>query len=516
MSPASISAEPIDALSTPAAPALLARARELAARNPGWTALAGVLLFAFVWLLELACTSMAPPVDNVEQLVWIRQLAWGYYKHPPLPTFLMWLAVHVTGLNAWTSYLLGAATILGGMALFWRLLRELRGVRYANIALLATLCITFYNGRLNWYNHNTVLLVEVAAAALFTWRAFERRQLRWWLAIGVTLGLGAITKYEIAISGLSLALFWLAQRGWRERMHRLGALLALLVALLIFTPHLLWLHAHDFGPVAYAMESSLGVSLSPAERSLHTLAWLLDEVFNRAAPALLLLGAMYWKTRGRKAVAAAGEADPQRRRASRQLLLAWGLVPLLFMPALGLVTGAELQLQWGTPFLLFLVPCVMELAAPGRWDRASQGAAWAGFAALQVLLLAINIVTSPLGPFADDHWRKFSAERLEEAIVPEARRRLGGPIRVIVGPIGDAGALALVLPGQPLVLIDGRYDHSPWVSPELLATCGALQLLRTPTPGPGLTASGPPFQNLYWRVLRPAANAAGCSAQPAP
>src|SRR4249920_2024958 len=130
-------------------------------RTPAYV-IAGLLAFAFVWLLHLGQTSFAAPVDNIEQLVWVRSLEWGYYKHPPLPTWLLWLPVKIFGLTPWTTYVLGAALTLTALGLFWGFLARLRGQAYASVALAAAACITFYNGRLTYYNHNVVLLlVEV-------------------------------------------------------------------------------------------------------------------------------------------------------------------------------------------------------------------------------------------------------------------------------------------------------------------------------------------------------------------
>jgi 4-amino-4-deoxy-L-arabinose transferase-like glycosyltransferase len=505
-------------------PEALPRALALLLRGPAWAAELspgarvgiGFLLFAAVWLVVLDVTSFAPPVDNIEQLVWARSLEWGYYKHPPLPTFIARMAAAAFGATAWTTYLLGAATTLAAMAIFWRLLRHLRGARYATIAVLAALCVTFYNDRLYYYNHNIVLLLVVTAAAALCWRAFERRDLRWWAALGVVLGLGALTKYQVAVTVVCLACFWISQRGWRDPVHRTGLLLAALVALLMFTPHLLWLRSHDFGPVTYATRSSLGMDLGPAARTLNALGWLADALLNRCLPALILL---WVALRSAARLSAFMPAATQHHAAvhapsSRALLVCWGVVPLVFMPLVALLFGAELQLQWGTPFLLFVVPCVMELAAPARWNAASQRTAWTAFATIQCLLVAINIATSPIGPrsLADTHWRTFSAATLAARLGPPARARLGGPIAVVTGSIGEAGALALALPEQPLVLVDGRYDRSPWVSRALVASCGALELIHSKRPVAGAAPVGGAFPELYWRVLARDREAPACDA----
>jgi hypothetical protein len=105
----------------------------------------GLLVFAAIWLPLLAFNSLAPPVDNIEQLTWVRSLEWGYHKHPPLPTWLLWLPVQWLDLSPWAGYLLGAACTLGAFGSMWHLLARLRGPGYALVALLAALCIPYYN-----------------------------------------------------------------------------------------------------------------------------------------------------------------------------------------------------------------------------------------------------------------------------------------------------------------------------------------------------------------------------------
>jgi 4-amino-4-deoxy-L-arabinose transferase-like glycosyltransferase len=470
-----------------------------------WVAL-GLALFAGIWLTHLAHASLVPPVDDIEQLLWVRSLEWGYYKHPPLPTWLIWLPVQMFGLSAWVAYALGAVCTLGAMAMLWYLLARIRGSTHASVALLAVLCITYYNGRLYYFNHNSVLLLLSTLCAVLCWQAFSTRRLRWWLALGLALGLGALAKYQIAVTVLSLAAFLLHQRAWRDPQHRRGALLAGLVALTVFAPHIEWLHAHDFAPIRYAVESSLGARLGATERVLASLGWLLDQLFNRALPALILLAV----------VARSVPARPlaPHRDAARSLLLAWGVVPLLSMTLMGMAAGADLQLQWGTPFLLFAVPAVMELRPRLAWQRANVPGLVKVFIVIQGLLLVLSQLSSPLGPPAlrDRHWRAFDSAQLAERIAEPARAALSGPIRVVIGATGPAGALALRLPERPPVLIDGRFDRSPWIDADLLRRCGALQL------GParsmaGAMPVGPDFPGLAWRIVPRELGAAPCPAE---
>ena len=179
---------------------------------------------------------------------------------------------------------------------------------------------------------------------------------------------------------------------------------------------------------------------------------------------------------------------------------------------LGLVTGADLQLEWGTPFLLFLPAAAMEALGwsqrPPRWQTQR---ALIVFVLLQLLLLIVNVATSPMGPLRwnASQWEQLDAKAFAEKIAVPARAALGGPMRVIAGPGDIAGALALELPEWPRVLIEGNYQFSPWVSAELVHRCGALVVGPASRMAKGLPV-GPGFPDLRWLVVPRAGDADPC------
>lgn len=485
--------------------------------GPGPQTLVALLLLSFgiIWLAHLSYVSLSPPTDNIEQLTWVNSLEGGYYKQPPLPTWLFWLPVKLFGASVWTSYVAGAFCTLGAIALLWRLLCEVRGWRYATLALLAVLCITYYNGRLYYYNHEVVLMVFSTASAAFCWKARVTGRTVWWAALGVALGLGALAKYQVAVTVTCVLVFWLHQRGWRDPVQRRGLLLAFLIALLVFVPHICWLRAHDFAPIHYAVDSSIGAQLKPSTRVFESLHWLADQMLNRALPAWIVLGAAAFAWRRRDSRPRSRRRDAlQPADAGRALLLSWGLVPLLFMPAIGLLVGANLPLHWGTPFLLFAVPAAMELSnARVPWQRLALRPASAAFGAMQIALLLVSYATSPIGLTAlqRDRWLGFDSAALARALEQPARAALGGKIHFISGPAAIAGALAVALADHPKVLIDGRMDQSPWIKPQRIKQCGALELGSAGSLSGGRPV-GHAFPGLFWRVKKRQAGAASCPA----
>ncbi|QTD47268.1 glycosyltransferase family 39 protein [Ottowia testudinis] len=440
-----------------------------------------MLVFGMVWLWLLAATSRVAPVDNLEQLAWVRSIEWGYYKHPPLPTWLLAPLQAVFGPSEWLTYVLGAGVTLLSLSLFWGLLRSMRGSAYATVALLAVLCITFYNGRLYYYNHNVVMLLCSVLVVALLWRLTLRPSLWGWAGIGLLMGLGMLAKYQIVIAGTCVGLWWLHMRWWRHPTHRAGAVLAVGIASAVFWPHLQWLWANDWMPLRYADSTSIGVHMHWSRRPLHALVWVADWLLNRSLPAWILLAlAFWWAARQRVPAAVAAADGSDRARWSRQFLLLWGSVPTLFMVTMALVGGVDLQKHWGTAFILWSVPMVMEwLAARGR--RVSLEVvrtAWPIFALVQMVLLLQYWAASPHGlpGYKVRQWHHFPAGKLARTVAPEARKALGGPIDIISGPHDVAQAIAIRLPEKPRVLISGELKYSPWIQASELKTARVIEV----------------------------------------
>ena len=484
----------------------LIRVRRSAAESGQLPVAVWLGVWAVVWVLVLSLLSWSPPMDSVEQLVWVRSLEWGYAKHPPLPTILIWPFVQLFGIHHAVVDIAGGVVIALALWAAWRLVKEMAGTHFAALSLLGTLCITYYSGRTNFYNHNTVLLVFVAGAAWFCWRAFADRSRTAWLALGLMLGLGALAKYQVVLAALSVVAFWTLKRGWRDARHVRGLLEGAGVAALVFSPHLWWLFTHDFLPMHYARRSALVAVMPCLQRAAHALHWLADQG-NRLSPAFLLAVGVWWKIRMVTRTATATNAAPSSASSTHpdalRFMVAWGLLPLVTIVLIGLVTGANLQFQWGTAFVLFTCPALMLCCCKKRTiDDVPFDVALRVFLVVQGLLLATMWATSPVSGLG---WSKsqtsnFRSAHFAERIGAEARKAFGGPVPVIGGAANIASALAIRLPERPLVLLDGDYVASPWVSAAFVERNGMLWVGNAASKPPAGLVANWESDNLWWAV----------------
>ena len=466
-----------------------------------------LLVFGALWLLVHGGSVLVPPMDNLEQLIWVRKLDWGYYKHPPLTTVLLWPLVQLFGLHGWVTYVLGGGLTLASLGWLWWLLRRMQDSRFATLALLAMLCITFVAGRLHFYNHNITLLLFTVASAVFAWLAFEQQRWRWWLLLGCSLGLGALAKYQIGLSVVALLVLWLLARGWQSPVHRGGLVLAGLVSMAVFAPHAWWQLQQGGGALGYALSTSVEAGEAGVSGALGSLQWLADQLLGRAmlSGLLLGLGVWFWRRRLRRQPPEAAipnanlrQEDGGKQRAplsARIFLLVWGGVPLLLMTLMGMLMGSELQRHWGVAYLPILLPGLMLLAPRVDWAGVLSRPVWRTFLVLQLLLVAQVVLTSAHGlpKWRNKSWRNFDAARVAAAMTPQVQQALGGPVRVIIGDSKEAGAVALALRERPLVLLNNNYRWSPWVPEDLVARCGAVVLradyLVAPTKEPATEAA---------------------------
>lgn len=489
----------------------------------GWVRLGLLLAWMAAWMGLTWAISRTPPLDNAEQLTWVRQLAWGYYKHPPLPTAFLWPWVQVFGIQEWVTYAAAAVVTGAGMVVAWRLVAALLGERLADIALLSTLCNVHYTQRLAHFNHDVLLMPCVGLAALCCWHAFERRSRIHWAGVGLALGLGALAKYQVALAAVSLLTWWLLERGWSDRVHRQGLVLATALAVLIVAPNLAWVVGNDYLPLRYVADNSLSSALDGAQATPTPWKWIGDQL-GMGLGSLLMLAGLFWWGRARPRVQPSGDLgadlpahsqEEQRLLRPRRFLLCWGVLPLALIPLIGLVLHARLHANWADAYLPLTCAALLAVWRSAPWRRWGPRPIGVAFALVQCVLVGVTLSQVHRewpGLNLSAHPRRFASQQLADQIGPDARAALGGAIRVIAGPYRLAGVLSLRLAERPLVWIDGRHDISPWVPDELPRRCGVLWVGTREQAPPAGVAAVPFGDGLWWGVQRAEAGR-GCGRQ---
>jgi 4-amino-4-deoxy-L-arabinose transferase-like glycosyltransferase len=314
-----------------------------------------IALFAYalvdviVWAVWPLVVNYRPSGDNYEQLRWAENLAWGYDKHPPLPTMVLWVTEQIFPTGIALTYALGGVQVAVMLAVVWWLTKKMLGERHALLAVLFVSCVTYYNNRLNHYNHNTALLFAYALCVMCTYQASTTKQWKWYALLGVTWAIGLLSKYQmvVAIACNGLFLLWTHRHQWPMLVGRL--LLAGGVCTLLLVPHVLWLIDNQFPSFNYAAKF-VAADVPWLQRPVDVISFLLDQLM-RVAPVGALCLLLRYVPRKKEAVASTDEASPF----AKAFLLAHAWLPLALMCALSVVAGTDLQMHWGTAFIWMTV-----------------------------------------------------------------------------------------------------------------------------------------------------------------
>jgi 4-amino-4-deoxy-L-arabinose transferase-like glycosyltransferase len=448
-----------------------------------------------LWSLMCAANYSSLEIDSAEQFVWAVSMEGGYWKHPPLPSWIMHGLVQVFGASVVLPLAATQVCIVTALALTWRLGCEFMSPMRSFIAMALTSLVTYHNICGDSFNHNTVLLPFQAATVLLFYLACKRGAWHLWALAGLFAGLSMLVKYVALLPLAGLLLYVLLDSTLHTRRALSGLALAIGVFVLVLLPHGLWLHASNFLPFRYAQEVTretpgLGATLSSlADFSLTQVI--------RLSP--FLMGCCFLfraKSSGQEIRGASALSRPQG-------LFLWTAVcaPLLLTMAFGLCTETALQGRWGANAFLLVGMVTM-----AQWRRPESPAMLRRCVQVVFAFQVVLCLGQTFGKtaFADFLGRRTRANFPGAELALQARRtwqaHTGIPLRLVVSDIWLGGNVIANSPKRLAVMIDGRSFKSPWVQDKAIDRCGALVLDDTTADSAGRGAPDPVLDALMSRA----------------
>jgi hypothetical protein len=480
----------------------------LAWQVPRYAAPLAGSLIVLTWVVVTTAIHPAQFSDSIEQYNWAHSLEWGYWKHPPLSTWIMRGAIALLGVSHWTAPVLAAACLVASIWFVWALARRILPARAADLAVVLWPLHEALSARADVYNHNTALVLLCAATAWASARAARHGRTRDWVLAGGLAGLALLAKYQalVTIAGVLFALW--DSGALRSPRTRRQLACAAAVASALFLPHVLWLFAHGWPTLAYVERSAR--HLEPLERAPMLAGFLLTELSMVAA---MLLAAAYAGFGPRAAPATDGAAD----RVARAWLRGLVAVPLVAIALTVLGAGLMPQKMWGIHTALFLPLWLAWRVDRARPDGPVLMRAVTAAAAITVSTIAYSAVEMTVpGMRVRIHStdRLVPATELAHAVLADWHRLTACPLRLVSGTGFAAGLVSVYSGAYPVVLEDGDFAKSPWVDPRQLAESGHAQVYgpvpvsqvprdaaRLPVPAPAkMHGEG---AAIWWRIEPP-------------
>ncbi|TYP78381.1 dolichol-phosphate mannosyltransferase [Nitrosomonas communis] len=212
----------------------------------GWReATIGIIVFAILLrLIYLVQAQLIP--DEAYYWVYAQHMDLSFFDHPPMVAWLIWLGTSIFGDNELgvriSAFICSLITMGYLYALACNLYDKQTGLR--TLLLLAILPFSFATGML--MTADAPLIAAWAATLYYMERALIAGRSSAWLGMGITFGLGLLSKYTIGLLGMAALLFVILDPIARRWMRRAHPYLAALLALLLFTPVLIWNAEHNW------------------------------------------------------------------------------------------------------------------------------------------------------------------------------------------------------------------------------------------------------------------------------
>jgi len=361
-------------------------------RDPGidrrlirWrVAAVGVVVFTLLLKLVYAGSTDLVP-EEAYYWTYAQHPALSYLDHPPMIAWLTWLGTAVFGDTEFGVRF--PAIVCGLIAAFfiYRLTLNLFDKASALVALLLMSCLPYFLAAGFLAAPDAPLAVCWAGALYFFERALVAGRSWGWWGAGLFIGLGMLSKYTIVLLGPAAALYMIlapdARRWWKRPEPYLGAVLALL----IFSPVLVWNAQHDWA--SFLFQSSRRV----AEATKFTTYRILFAALVMLTP-LGFCGAI----RAMRHSIDDGQPD-DRQKVRRVYLMVFTFVPLSVFVFFSMFKGAKGY--WTGPPLLGVVPLVaaMILYSTGLERARANSRRWACTITLVLVVLASVMQFSTIG-----------------------------------------------------------------------------------------------------------------------
>src|SRR6202040_1060490 len=207
-----------------------------------------ILTVSALVLLRLVGAALTPlPFDEAYYWIWSKNLALGYYDHPPGAALVIRLGTMIAGDTELGVRLVSILLALPMSYAVYRAAAILFGGRRVaatatillNVTLMAavgTLIVT----------PDSPLLVASSFIVLCLAKVLETGRGAWWLAVGAAVGAALLSKYTALFFGPAILIWLVSVPKLRRWLISPWLYLGGLVSLLMFTPVILWNADHHW------------------------------------------------------------------------------------------------------------------------------------------------------------------------------------------------------------------------------------------------------------------------------
>lgn len=220
--------------------------------------------------IKLYIAVASPPIgDEAYYWMWGQKLAWSYFDHPPLHAWLLRLMDVLFGWNLFSLRVLTWVTFAGTLGIFWLWCRRLKpddpaAWFWPTVAIYLASPMFLWTGSISFHDHLLTFLCLVSGSLFLVfaerWEA-TGRGFGWLYGGAAALGLATLTKYNGALLGIGIAVFFATRRELRPLWRSPHLYLAALLSVALQAPVFWWNLTEGFASYKFHLGERWGGSM---------------------------------------------------------------------------------------------------------------------------------------------------------------------------------------------------------------------------------------------------------------
>ncbi|MDZ7400913.1 MAG: glycosyltransferase family 39 protein [candidate division KSB1 bacterium] len=216
-----------------------------------------IIFIVLITVFRLVYVNFVPLVPQ-EAYYWkyAKHLALSYFDHPPMTAYIIAFFTWIGGDSVFFIRLGSIVFSIGLMLVLYSITRRLFGnERWALLSVIAMNCTVMFSIGSMIITPDVPFLFFWALIVYSLVRLRESDQWQWWYLAGAALGFGLLSKYTaiLIVPGIFVYLLLSAsQRKWLLSVH---PYLGLVLALVIFSPVIIWNSQHEWASFLFQSSS---------------------------------------------------------------------------------------------------------------------------------------------------------------------------------------------------------------------------------------------------------------------
>ena len=410
------------------------------------------------------------PIDAMECVFWGSLLDFGTNKHPPLAAWLAYF-VHSIFKTDFSVYLLGQLSILVGFIYLYKLGCIFFDKTKAILSvMIMEACFAYtYMGIYDGFNPNFLLLAFLPAITYYFYKATHETKIRYWILLGIFVGLSFLAKYQTLMLFVPLFLYLFITENGREQFKKKGLYYASIIAFLIVLPHFIWLYNNEFFSFNYFVhcEDKYSTFYQGPLKYLYSPFIFLFNQFVAILGVLFIYFTAFLFSK-EKRIKSENNSD------TKIFLICSGVMPLILQSLHGL-NGNYMIPQWGYSLLFMSGIMLFYFFQFKLSDKVIKYILSWVFAAMFITVIVLSIVFATEKNFAN----RFPVEQVTETLTNIYENETGQKIKYLGGFIELTVPLHLYNDKYSVILDTYGYPN-PWINKDDLRKSGALIIGRNP------------------------------------